>query len=149
MSDKLLTKLQGSDLALGIQFSATIGKEKALVLTAGVPLDMSYQGLDKILDNIARAVNRQELIYKHTELEEFIEKCEGDLEKNRAQERIYRSTAEATWASNGRKGQYSPQGKQINELQNYANTEQHLITQIRRLREQAQEMATKIKQVSS
>ena len=73
MSEKQLTKLQGSELALGIQFSAGIGKEKSLVLTAGVPLDMPYDGINKILDKVAAAIDRQELKYRLRDMTDFIE----------------------------------------------------------------------------
>ena len=149
MSDKQLTKLQGSELALGIQFSAGIGKEKSLVLTAGVPLEMSYESINKILDKIAAAIDRQELKYRLRDMTDFIEKCEGDLERNRVQLATYRSAAEATFAASGRRGEFQPTGRQKSELENYANSETHLISQIRKLREQASDIKKKIEQVEA
>ena len=149
MSEKQLTKLQGSELALGIQFSAGIGKEKSLVLTAGVPLDMSYADMNKILDKIASAIDRQELKYRLHDMTDFIEKCEGDLERNRAQLATYTSAAEASWGLSNRQGPYKPSGKQVNEMQNYANTETHLIANIKKLREQADDMRKKIAQAEA
>jgi hypothetical protein len=149
MSEKQLTKLQGSELALGIQFSAGIGKEKSLVLTAGVPLDMPYADMNKILDKIAGAIDRQELKYRLRDITDFIEKCEGDLERNRVQLSTYRSAAEAMFASSGRKGEFQPNGKQSAEMTNYANSETHLVAQIRKLREQAADMRKKIEQVEA
>ena len=149
MSEKQLTKLQGSELALGIQFSAGIGKEKSLVLTAGVPLTMSYDDMNKILDKIAAAIDRQELKYRLHDMTDFIEKCEGDLERNRAQEATYRSSSEATFAASGRKGEFQPTGRQKTDMQNYQNTETHLVAQIRKLREQATDMRKKIQQVEA
>ena len=149
MSEKQLTKLHGSELALGIQFSAGIGKEKSLVLTAGVPLDMSYADMNKILDKIAAAIDRQELKYRLRDVTDFIEKCEADLERNRVQLATYTSAAEAAWGFSNRQGPYKPSGKQVNEVQNYANTETHLIANIKKLREQADDMRKKIAQVES
>ena len=149
MSEKQLTKLQGSELALGIQFSAGIGKEKSLVLTAGVPLEMSYADMNKILDKIAATIDRQELKYRLRDMTDFIEKCEGDLERNRVQLATYRSSAEATFAVSGRKGDFQPTGRQKAELDNYSNSETHLVAQIRKLREQAADMRKKIQQVEA
>ena len=149
MSEKQLTKLHGSELALGIQFSAGIGKEKSLVLTAGVPLDMSYDDMNKILDKIAAAIDRQELKYRLRDVTDFIEKCEADLERNRLQAAMGRSAAEATFAASGRKGEFQPTGRQKADMENYANSETHLIAQIRKLREQADDMRKKIAQVGS
>jgi hypothetical protein len=149
MSEKQLTKLQGSELALGIQFSAGIGKEKSLVLTAGVPLNMSYADMNKILDKVAAAIDRQELRYRLRDLTDFIEKCEGDLERNRVQQANYSSAAEAAWGMTNRQGPFKPSGKQVNELQNYANTETHLIGQIKKLREQADDMKLQTSQAEA
>ena len=149
MTEKKLTTLQGSELGLGISFNAGIGKEKALVLTAGVPLDMTYDGLNVILDKMAAAINRQELKYRLRDVEDFIEKCEGDLERNRIQLQTYRSVAEAEWSVSGRRGPFELQGKQKNEVQNYEQSETHLITQIKKLREQAKDMREKIEKVAA
>ena len=149
MSEKQLNKLQGSDLALGIQFSANIGKEKSLTLTAGVPLDMPYAGINAILDKVAAAIDRQELKYRYRDMTDFISKCEGDLERNRAQLETYKLSAEATWLKDGRQGGFKPRGQQEKEMQNYANTETHLIAQIKKLREEAADMKTKIDKVDS
>jgi TolA-binding protein len=149
MSEKQLTKLQGSELALGVQFSAGIGKEKSLVLTAGVPLDMPYAGINAILDKIAAAIDRQELKYRLRDMTDFIEKCEGDLERNRVQLATYRSAVEATFSVSGRKGEFQPTGRQKAELDNYSNSETHLIAQIRKLREQADDMRKKIEKVEA
>lgn len=149
MSEKQLTKLQGSELALGIQFSASVGKEKSLVLTAGVPLSMSYVGINEVLDKIASAIDRQELKYRLRDMTDFIEKCEGDLERNRVQQATYTSAAEAAWGMTNRQGPFKPSGKQVNELQNYANTETHLIANIKKLREQAADMRKKIEKAEA
>jgi hypothetical protein len=139
-----LQTLQGSELALGIQFSAAIGKEKSLTLTTGVPLNLAYTGINEILDKVAAAIDRQELKYRYAELLEFIEKCEGDLLRNRAQLETYKLSAEADYYRSGRKGEFQPRGQQEKELQNYANTDRHLTEQIKKLRKDADEMKRKI-----
>lgn len=139
-----LQTLQGSQLALGIQFSAAIGKEKSLTLTTGIPLDMEYSGINAILDKVAAAIDRQELKYRYRDLLDFIDKCEGDLLRNRAQQETYKLSAEAEWLRSGRRGDYQPRGQQEKELQNYSNTDRHLVEQIKKLRNDAEEMKKKI-----
>ena len=139
-----LTTLKGAELALGIQFSAAIGKEKSLTLTTGIPLDMDYSGINAILDKVAQAIDRQDLKYRHADLLLFIDKCEGDLLRNRAQLENYKLSAEVEWGKSGRKGEFQPRGQQEKELQNYENTDRTLVENIKKLRKDADEMKKKI-----
>jgi uncharacterized membrane-anchored protein YjiN (DUF445 family) len=143
-SGSQLQKLQGSELALGIQFSAAIGKDKSLILTTGVPLDMKQEGINQILDRVAAAIDRQDLKYRYANLIDFIAESEANLERNRAQLETYKLSAEAEWMGSGRKGPFQMRGQQEKEIQNYSNTERHLTDQIKKLRKDAEEMKKKI-----
>lgn len=137
-----LTKLQGSELGLGIQYSAAVSEGRTLVFTAGVPLDVDVKGLNEIVDKLERVTERQALFHKIRTTEEFIAKCEGDLERNRAQLATYRSAAAALWDTRKR-GEFRPTESQQKDINNYENTERTLVANIKKLRSDVDEMKKK------
>lgn len=137
-----LSTLKGSELGLGIQYTAMVSEKRSIVFTAGVPLEIEVEGLNTIVDKLEAVTERQILLHKIKDTEEFIAKCEGDLERNRAQLQVYRSTAEALWDARKR-GPFEPTESQRKEMSNYESTERTLVANIKKLRSDVDEMKKK------
>ncbi len=131
-SEKQLEQIEGKDLAIGLQYTAKVGRENSLVLTAGVPLDISQSGLDRILDRMADAIDRQNVRYQLQALQDDIDFAKKEIEVNLQQQAAARSAAEAAWSASERRGPYKESDRTTKELSNFEGTRKSLMNRIER-----------------
>jgi len=135
MNDKEFTVVSGADLAIGIQFQTEVGAKRHLTLTTGVPLDWTTEEVADTLTKLADAAQSLADRYLLEGLREFLERCERDLNTLEFQRNQYEINARAQWANQGRRGEWKPQGTQEKEIGNFDNSRQHLVKEIKRIRE--------------
>lgn len=140
-----LTKVSGADLAIGIQFSSQVGKDRHLTLTTGVPLDWDAAAINRTLDKLAVAMDRQALRYMLKDLKQYLVQRETELLTNRKQQEETLSRAESDWRVTGRRGDFKPQGATAKALENYEKTERALEEHIKRLRQDITEIEEQVK----
>lgn len=122
-------------LGLGIRFACSVGSNRQIEMTAGVPLDWPGQELNGTLDKLAQAMDRQALRYELHDRKLLLERTERDLETNRTQRTRLEAQYRNEFSSSGRKGEWNPTTSQAKQLDNYANTVEHLTEQVKKIRQ--------------
>jgi hypothetical protein len=123
------------DLGIGVQFTCTIGNGRQIAMTAGVPLDWDAGKLDKLLDKLGAAMERQGLKFELQEKKQLLEAAERQYATNLQQLDNYQQQQMAEWERRNKQGPYRPSESQVKQAQNFENNSQHLEKQIVKLRQ--------------
>lgn len=100
------------DLGLGIQLATTIGGQRSLTLTAGVPLDWDAGELDKLLDKLVAASDRQKRIFDLEQTKQLLKNEEQNYHLHQQQLANQEITFAAAHAEGNRHGDWKPNGAQ-------------------------------------
>jgi hypothetical protein len=143
--EESLRRIDGKELAIGIQFSAQVGPNRQIVLTSGVPMDITPTQLNEYVDKMAYIMDRQnwksELDLKRFELENR----EKERMTNREQLLDHHESAVAAWERSGKRGPFRMNDAQQKHDANLNNSFTHLDNVvIPKLKAQIKELEAKI-----
>ena len=101
-----LQTVKGSELAIGIQFSAAVGRDRQIVLTAGVPITLTPGQINEYVDKMAYVMDRQNWKGELKVLRNELEMTEKELVTNMQQLDSARDRMVADWERSKRRGPF-------------------------------------------
>jgi len=129
-----LKTVSGADLAIGIQLSATIGQTRSLTLTTGIPLDYAPEEINRVLDKLAAAADRQKKKHDLEQTRMLLKNEEQNLHVHRAQFMSQQTKFQSEWDGSKRRGSFEPRGAQqsiLDGLQKNINNSLERLAQLR------------------
>jgi Skp family chaperone for outer membrane proteins len=131
-----LKVVEGKDIAIGIQFSAAYDSNRSLVLTTGVPLDISQEGLEKILARLSSAADSLNNRYRLEALKAELKRWQLDHDNSKQQRANLEVIVAANWQQRDRKGTPKPTAQQDAQARNFDISIQRCADEIKRVREE-------------
>jgi hypothetical protein len=123
------------DLGLGIQLATTIGGQRSLTLTAGVPLDWGAPELDRLLDKLVAASDRQKRIFDLEQTRQLLKNEEQNYHLHTQQLANQEITFAAQFTDGGRHGEWKPNGAQRSVIEGLKKNIVTSADRIKQLRE--------------
>lgn len=119
------------ELGLGIQYARQIGNGQ-ITMTAGVPLDYTSEHLNRLLDRMAMAIDRQAAKGTLEQLRTTLERAKADYLTTQQQLANHEASVAAAWEKNpNRRGDVKWTESQLKEKLNWQKNEQVLADRIR------------------
>jgi len=101
-----LKTVNGADLAIGIQFSAVVGANRQITLTAGVPITLSPMQINEYVDKMAYVMDRQNWKGELEKLKATLEITEKELITNTQQLDASRARMVEDWERSKKRGPF-------------------------------------------
>lgn len=140
----MLDKTQESDvqaeLAIGIQLATTIGGQRTLSFSAGVPMDWTADQINKTLDKLVAASDRQKARFDLTQTKQLLANEEQNLHLHRAQRATQELTYKTSHQLGNRNGDWKPTGSQKSVLDGLDKNVETSTERILKLRETIEKM---------
>ncbi len=134
--DSALTTVDGKDLAIGIQFSCAYEGNRSLVLTTGVPLDITQEGLEKIIGRLSKASESLDNVYRLRGLREQLKRWLLDHDNAKQQRSNIEALVAHHWRIRGRKGEPKPTATEEANIKNFDVTIQRCADEVKRVRDE-------------
>jgi hypothetical protein len=128
--------------AISVQLSTTIGANRSLALTTGLPMDCTSGELNLLLDKLAAASDRQKKRHDLENTKLLLKNEEQNLHNHRNQFRVQNTTFAAEWieGKHARHGEYQPRGSQKSVLDGLQKNIENSTERIKQLRDAIAEM---------
>ncbi len=130
-------------LGVGIRFAVSVGNGRQIEMTAGVPLDWEKDEFNNLFDKLGGVMDRQAMRYQLHDMRLALEQGESQLRANMQQLANYEATCAADWQGRGRHGEFRMSESQRKQADNYKSTDQHLRTQIEKMRKDIKDVEEK------
>jgi hypothetical protein len=129
--------------AISIQYSIAFGQSTSLILTTGVELDADPGAINRALDKVVAAAERQREKYKLVATKDLLARKQQDLAACRAQYSAQEASYMAEWVRRGRQGEWKPQGNEKQQLGSLRTNEHNTVEEIKRLEKEVVELEEK------
>jgi len=126
--------------AISIQLATQIGGTRSLTLTTGIRLDSAPDQINRALDKIVAAADRQKKKFDLEQTRQLLKNEEQNLHLHRQQIAAQQTAFEMEFAKSGRRGDWEPKGSQKGILDGLNKNVSNSVDRIKQLRDSISEM---------
>jgi hypothetical protein len=131
-----LTTIEGKDLAIGIQFSTAYEGSRSLVLTTGVPLDISQEGLEMVIARLSKASESLNDKYRLEALKLELKRWLFDHDNAKQQRANLEVVVANDWSRRDRKGAPKMSAQQDAQARNFDLGIKRCADEVKRVRQE-------------
>lgn len=113
--------------AFMIGMSAQVGRDANMNIQFGLPADFTLNDMHAYVDKAFRVIERRNLLGLLEQARLVLESHEKQVLTTREQRAAYETKCALDFIATNRKGEFKPTGAQRSQLDNFANTERHLL----------------------
>jgi hypothetical protein len=135
-NESQLHNLSGKELAIGIQYSARVGNDRQLVMTAGVPASLTPLQINEYIDKMTYCIDRQNWKGQLEVVKSTLAQAQKEIITNVQQLESSRARMVEDWEKSNRRGPFRKTDAQekgdLTQVKNIAHLREERIPMLQR-----------------